>query len=339
MRAIRVVEPGKAKTVEVPDPIPVRGESVIAVRRIGLCGTDLRTYLGTNPIVEYPRIIGHEVGALLEEATTISGTRYEPGTVVTVNPYTTCGRCPACRSGRHNACQYNETMGNQRDGAGMERIALPPDKLYALPGLTVDAAAAIEPLSVGFHAAHRGEVTSDDTVVVLGTGVIGLGAVAGAAARGARVVAVDLDGRKLKLAKALGARVTINGARESVFERVLELTGGEGASVVIEAIGLPGTYRQAVDLVCFTGRVVYIGYAKEDVAFTTKLFVAKELDIRGSRNAMDEDFRAVIEAIRNDTVPVQTIITQRYPMGEVDAAFSFWKERPNDVTKIVLKVD
>lgn len=337
MKVVKIEAPGKVSVPETAEPLIKEGEIAIRVRRIGMCGTDLRTFTGQNPIVKYPVIFGHEIGGELMEESVIGGTVYPAGTVVTVNPYTNCGKCPACRRGRAYACQFNETLGNQRDGAAFEILMIPEGKVYPLQGMTLDEAVCVEPLSVGFHAARRGEITSADRVVVMGTGMIGLGAVIGAAARGADVIAVDLDNEKLEIARRCGASQVINSAKANLEEELSRLTGGEGADVVIEAIGLPATYRTAIDIVAFTGRVVYIGYAKEDVPFTTKYFVAKELDIRGSRNAAPEDFLAVIDTLKKGDVPVEKIITHRYPIAEAGAAFKRWAEAPGNVIKMILE--
>ncbi|MBB6480689.1 zinc-binding alcohol dehydrogenase family protein [Spirochaeta isovalerica] len=337
MKVVKIDEPYKISLREMDVPAKKPGEAQIRIKRIGLCGTDLRSYRGQNPIVQYPIIFGHEIGGELMEEATISGMKYPAGTVVTVNPYTNCGTCPSCRRGRAYACQFNETLGNQRDGAAFEYMTIMTEKVYPLPGLSLDDAVCVEPLSVGFHASRRGEITSGDKVVVMGTGMIGLGAVIGAAARGAEVIAVDLDDDKLETARICGAAHVINTSKLELEAEVAKLTGGEGADVVIEAIGLPATYRAAIDIVAFTGRVVYIGYAKEDVPFTTKYFVAKELDIRGSRNAAPEDFSAVIETLKSGSVPVEKIITHRYPLQEADAAFKRWAENPGNVIKMILE--
>lgn len=173
MRTCRIVKPGRAEIAEIEEAGHRAEETTIDVKHIGLCGTDLRTFTGDNPIVQYPRVIGHEIGALLSQDSAIDGVTYPKGTVVALNPYTTCGKCPACRNDRSNACMHNETLGNQRDGAGREQFQISPRKLYPLQGLNTRVAACIEPLSVGFHAAKRGQVSQGDLVVVLGTGVIG----------------------------------------------------------------------------------------------------------------------------------------------------------------------
>jgi 2-desacetyl-2-hydroxyethyl bacteriochlorophyllide A dehydrogenase len=338
MKVVKIDGPHKVSVTEMPRPEKKPGEARIRIRRIGLCGTDLRSYTGQNPIVEYPIIFGHEIGGELMDKAVINGTEYPAGTVVTVNPYTNCGECPSCRRARAYACQFNETLGNQRDGAAFEYMTIPAEKVYPLPGLSLDDAVCVEPMSVGFHASSRGEIGPGDKVVVMGTGMIGLGAVIGAAARGAEVIAVDLDDEKLETARLCGATQVINSAKAKLEDEVDRLTGGDGADVVIEAIGLPVTYRAAIDIVAFTGRVVYIGYAKEDVPFTTKYFVAKELDIRGSRNAAPEDFIAVIETLKSGKVPVKKIITHRFPIDEADAAFKRWAEAPGNVIKMILEV-
>ncbi|MFO8063074.1 MAG: alcohol dehydrogenase catalytic domain-containing protein [Spirochaetia bacterium] len=225
MKACRITEPGHVETSEIPNPAPTGEETVVDVKRVGLCGTDLRAYTGENPNIEYPRIIGHEIGAVLREPCVVDGRSYDPGTVVAVNPYSNCGHCPACRNGRSYACQFNQTLGNQRDGAATEQLAIKANRLYPLPGLDVDAAACVEPMSVGFHAAARGGISETDSVVVLGAGMIGLGAVAGAVARRARVIVIDLDDRKLKVAQTLGADAVINARNADPHSGIAEHKG------------------------------------------------------------------------------------------------------------------
>ncbi len=164
-------------------------------------------------------------------------------------------------------------------------------------------------MSVGFHAVSRGAVTDIDYVLVIGCGMIGIGAIVRASMRGANVIAMDLDDEKLELATHFGARYTINSKSEDVHTKLQEITGGFGPDVIIEAVGSPITYQTAINEVAFTGRVVCIGYSKQDVTFQTKYFVQKELDIRGSRNAMPSDFRAVINYLRSAQTPYHKVIT------------------------------
>jgi len=216
-----------------------------------------------------------------------------------------------------------------------EYVVLPWQKVIVDDQISARDLVLVEPLSVGFHAVSRGAVTDLDVVMVIGCGMIGTGAIIRAALRGARVIAVDLDREKLDLARQLGATDTIHSAEEDVQTRVMALTNGMGPDVVIEAVGSPATYRMAIDLVAFTGRVVCIGYAKAEILFETKYFVSKELDIRGSRNALPEDFRAVMAYIKRHKLPA-SLITAVYRPEEAGEALRYWAENRGNVLKIIL---
>ena len=255
-----------------------------------------------------------------------------------MSPYTNCGKCASCRRNRPNACQFNETLGVQRDGAMAEYITMPAEKLYPAK-LTIKELCLVEPLTVGFHAVARGRVTAQDSVAVIGCGGVGLGAVAASHFAGARTIAVDVDDIKLGIAKKAGADYTINSQQESMHDKLLELTNGLGPDVIIEAIGLPQTFRAAVEEVAFTGRVVYIGYAKEPVSYETRLFVQKELDILGSRNALPEDFRQVIHMLENHLFPVEDAVSIIAPLEDAPGLLRAWTENPSRFTKIMVTMD
>ncbi len=214
---------------------------------------------------------------------------------------------------------------------------MPADKLYPA-NLSVKELCLVEPLTVGFHAAARGRITPADTVAVFGCGGVGLGAIAAAHFFGARTIAVDIDDAKMEIARKAGAAFTINTRQDSLHERLLEITGGLGPDVVIEAIGLPQTFRSAVEEVAFTGRVVYIGYAKEPVAYETRLFVQKELDILGSRNALPEDFRRVIAMLEEHRFPVEDTVSSVVPLEEAADVLREWSDNPSRFTKIMVSM-
>ena len=337
MKALIMPRPGEACMQDVDEVKRGDEEVLLKVRMVGLCGSDLNSYRGKNPMVTFPRIPGHEVAGTIEEASR-SRPEFAAGLNVTLSPYTQCGKCPSCLRGRPNACQFNETLGVQRDGALREYIAVPAAKLYRAD-LTIKELCLVEPLTVGFHAAARGRVVANDTVAILGCGGVGLGAVAAAAFRGARTIGIDVDDKKLEIATKAGATETINSARDNLHERLLELTNGRGPDVVVEAIGLPQTFRAAVEEVAFTGRVVYIGYAKEAVAFETRLFVQKELDILGSRNALPEDFHAVIQMLELRHFPVDDAVSVIVPMVEAPQAIQRWSDNPSSFSKILVQVN
>lgn len=335
MKALVITETGRTQYVKRPLPSPAPGEVLLQIKRLGYCGSDLNTYRGLNPMVTYPRIPGHEIGAVIAEVTEGVPVRYQVGMVATVLPYTTCGGCPSCRSGRVNACRSNQTLGVQRDGALTEFLCMPWQKLVCSDKLSVTEHTMVEPLSVGFHAAERGRVTNADTVLVLGCGMVGLGAISGAALlHGARVIAVDVDDTKLGLAKKAGAAETINSKTDDLHEKLQVATKGDGPSVVVEAVGLPTTFRAAVDEVCFAGRVVYIGYAKDPVCYETKCFIMKELDILGSRNATQKNFSDVIQVLESGCYPLEKTITHCVPFDQAGDALAAWAADPSCVTKI-----
>ena len=333
MKAVSLINKGDARIVQIAEPAPSTQELLLQVDMVGLCGTDLNSFRGNNPLVTYPRVLGHEIAA-----TVLQGTSEVPaGTRVAVSPYTSCGRCSSCRRRRFNACKDNQTFGVQRDGALTELLVVPEAKVYP-SALSAKELCLVEPLTVGFHAAARARVTEDDVVAVFGCGGIGLGAVAGSAFRKARTIAIDLDDTKLATARAAGARHLINSDREDLRARLQELTDGNGPDVVIEAIGLPATFQAAVEVVAFTGRVVYIGYAKEPVAYETKLFVQKELDILGSRNALPGDFRQVIAMLEAGHFPVDLAVSAIVGLEEAPAMLAKWSGSPADYTKIMVQV-
>lgn len=336
MKALQITRPGEAAVVDVPEPEPKAGELLLRVQMVGMCGSDLNTFRGKNPLVTYPRILGHEIGATIESTDASSG--LVAGSPVTVSPYTSCGSCSSCLAGRPNACQYNQTFGVQRDGALAEFIVAPREKIYCAPGLSLQELALVEPLTIGFHAVARGRVTAEDTVAVFGCGGVGLGAISGAARRGATVIAIDVDDNKLELAATAGAKFTLNSSREPLHERLRELTDGHGPNVSIEAIGLPSTFRSAVDETAFCGRVVYIGYAKEPVYYETRFFVQKELDILGSRNALPEDFRSVIEMLQAREFPVDRTISSIVPLADSGQTLREWSADPSRFSKILVRV-
>ncbi len=334
MQALIIDAPGKFSYGERPQPTVKDGDVLLRLKRLGFCGTDLNTFRGGNPLVTYPRVPGHEIAAIIEAVTPGVPENLKVGLEVTVMPYTACGKCTSCRSGRVNACRYNQTLGVQQEGAFTSYIAVPWQKVVTAR-LAVRELALVEPLAVGFHAAARGRVTKADTVLVFGCGMIGLGAIAAAGLhRGANVIAVDIEDNKLALARQAGATHVINSKTESLAERVQALTNGDGPHVIVEAVGAPATFLAAVDLACFAGRIVYIGYAKAPIAYETKYFVMKELDILGSRNSTTKDFRDVIAMLESGRYPVAETVTRTVPFEQAGEALQQWSDQPGIITKI-----
>lgn len=338
MRALYITEPGVTELRELPAPKPATGEVLLRPRLIGLCGTDLSTFRGRNPLVSYPRIPGHEIAATIVEAGPEVPPELRPGLDVTLYPNTACGHCASCRRGRANACKFNRTLGVQRDGAMAGLFTIPWQKLVEAPTLSLRELVLVEPLAVGFHAVERGRIGRTDTVAILGCGAVGLGAIACAVSRGATVVAIDLDSNKLQLAQQLGATHLLDSSAIPVHEALAALTGGFGPDAIIEAVGTAATYRMAIEEVAHSGRVIYVGWVKEPVSFETSFFVHKELDILGSRNYLNE-FPAVIDVLAKRDFPVDATVSATVPLASAGDALREWSDSPGKFTKILVDMD
>lgn len=337
MKAIEISHDGGCRVVYTDQATePATDEVLLRIVHVGFCGSDINTFMGRNGMALNPVIPGHEVGAVIEAVGEGVPQELQAGMTVTCNPYTNCGHCASCRRGRVNACQHNQTLGVQRNGAMRQYICLPWQKIIPATRLTTIQAALVEPMSVGFHAVSRGGVTDIDTVLVIGCGMVGLGAIVRSALRGATVIAADIDDEKLQLARQLGARYTINTKSADAKTQLNQYTEGMGPDVVIEAVGSIPTYQMAIDVVAFTGRVVCIGYAKSDVELPTRLFVQKELDIRGSRNADPADFRAVIRYIEGGTCPVDQLVTRIIRPEQALDTLKWWSQNPGKVFRILV---
>jgi 2-desacetyl-2-hydroxyethyl bacteriochlorophyllide A dehydrogenase len=336
MQALVIKSVGDTAFMGVETPEPGSGEVLLNVDWVGLCGSDLNTFRGLNPLVTLPRIPGHEIGGTIESFGADVPADFKVGAQAIVIPYTACGKCSACRSGRANACKYNETLGVQRTGGMSTQIVVPFDKIILNEVLSGPELALVEPLSVGFHAVDRGSVKATDTVLVLGAGMIGVGAILGALARGARVLAAEVSEVKHEALLKLGVERVINPNAEDMATVIAKLTDDDGADVVIEAVGIPDTFRAAVDLACFGGRVVYVGYAKSEVSYNTSLFNLKELDIMGSRNAARADFEAVIDYLEANRGLQDQLISRVFPWADALEAFPYWEENRQNTFKVMI---
>ena len=194
MKALQIPQPRRIRVIDVPEsPAPGPGEILLRMHYVGFCGSDLNTWRGRNAMAKPAVIPGHEIGATIEAVGPDVPGQFCPGQIVTANPYTHCGHCASCREGRFNACEHNETLGVQRDGAMRGSLVVPWEKVIPAEGISLRDAALIEPMSVGFHAVARGQVSDTDTVLVIGCGMVGLGAVIRSLRRGATVISADIQ--------------------------------------------------------------------------------------------------------------------------------------------------
>ena len=338
MKAFTLFDKGDIRLVDIREPAVGREEVLINVHYVGLCGSDLNSFRGLMPLVTFPRIPGHEISGVITDKGIEVPDDINIGSKVTVLPYTNCGKCTACRTGHSNACEFNQTMGVQRDGALTHHIAVDYRKVYTSLKLSFRELAMVEPFSVGYHAANRGGVNQSDIVLIIGCGAIGIGALASAVDKGAKVLAVDIDESKLILAKKLGAVYTINSTKVNVLKSIQEFTNNRGVSVVIEAVGSQETYTLSVEAVSFAGRIVFIGYPKKEVLVNAPMLVKKEINIYGSRNALNV-FPSVINMFETKNLPLEEMITGIFPFEKTPEAFEYWDNNAASTIKIMIKID
>ena len=338
MKALFLTAIGQTEIREIEKPSIGPEEVLLKIGMVGFCGGDLNGFKGLFELQEYPNVLGHEVGGTIEAMGSQVPESFKLGNKVTVYPYLNCGKCISCRKGRRNACQDNKTMGVRRPGAMTRYIAIHWQDLFMSEKLSLKELALVEPLTVGFHAAARGRVSSQDRVAVIGCGIVGMGAIASAVNRGAEVIAIDIDDSKMDIAKKIGVAHTINTSREDLHEELTRITNGDGPDVIIEAVGNATTYRAAVDEVAYTGRVVCIGYAKSAVEFNTGIFVRKEIEILGSRNCTDE-FPEVIAYLEAGKFPVEDVISKTVSLDDAGAALADWAANAKGITKIMVDFD
>jgi L-gulonate 5-dehydrogenase len=296
---------------------PGPGYVPIDVKAVGICGSDIHAFQGTQPLQTYPRVLGHEVSGTVSSA---SG-GFDEGQPVTMEPRLRCGQCYPCRQGRYNCCVELKVVGVHADGAMCERIWAPRHLIHELPdGMPIPHGAMIEPLAIACQVVDRGRIREGDSVLVVGAGPIGLLTLQAAKARGAEVYVSEIDSARLSLAERLGADGTINPREENMRDRVDELTIGEGPNVVIEAAGSPATTEAAIELVSAGGRVVVVGLYGGKIDFEPMVIIRKELDILGSRNSTGK-FPVAISLIDQGKVRVSELITHRFPLEMAPEVF------------------
>lgn len=283
MKAVIMDSPGKMRIAEMTTPIPTENETLVKIAAAGVCAGDLYIYVGKNPYAIYPCVAGHEMaGEIVEVGKAVK--LFHIGQRVVIDPFVGCGKCYPCRIGKYNCCVNLHILGVHSPGGYAEYLCVPESKLYLVPdNLSLALAAFAEPIAIGIQACNRGEVSQEDTVLILGCGPIGMVTIEVAKARGARVIAVDINSERLEIASNMGAEPVLSD--NNLLKKILDLTNNEGASVVIEATGVASVMQQTTDLVAAGGRIVILGVVPKGVGITFAGldFTRKELTILGSR--------------------------------------------------------
>ncbi|HTN21439.1 MAG TPA: zinc-binding alcohol dehydrogenase family protein [Pelobium sp.] len=338
MKTLVCSNPGEFNYQQSEQPVLEKDQAIIKIKRIGICGTDLHAYEGTQPFFSYPRILGHELSGELIDFDNAPG--FEKGEAVTFIPYFSDGTCIACRSGKPNCCSNIKVFGVHIDGGMAEYVSVPSKYLLHGKGLSYDELALVEPLAIGAHGVRQANVKAGEFVLVVGAGPIGLGTMEFAKIAGAKVIALDVNDMRLDFCKnELGVFATVNAITENVTEKLLEITGGDMPTVVIDATGNLKAINNGINFLAHGGRYVLIGLQKEAFSFSHPEFHKRETTLMSSRNATIEDFEHVISSMQKGLVNPQTYITHRVGFDEVKDEFSSWLDPKNGVIKAMVSLD
>lgn len=337
MKVLTCTSPGSFEYSDQPQPVALGGNAIIRIKRIGICGTDLHAFEGTQPYFNYPRVLGHELSGELVDADGASG--FRKGETVTLIPYFYCGVCIACRSGKPNSCVHLKTFGVHVDGGMKEYISVPSYSLVHGNGLSEEALALIEPLAVGAHGVRRAAVQPGEFVLVVGAGPIGLGVMQFAQIAGGVVIALDVNERRLEFCRSrLDVRHIVNGANEDISKKLSEITNGDMPTVVIDATGSQKAINQAFRYMAHGGRYVLVGLQKGDITFSHPEFHKRESTLMSSRNATRDDFDHVISALKTGRIDPVTYITHRVGFGQVKDEFPGWLDPASGVIKVMVEI-
>ena len=326
--------PGTLLAQDRPMPATAEGDVLLRVKRVGVCGTDLHIFTGNQPYLSYPRVMGHELSGIVEQAP--QGSTLAPGDVVYVMPYLSCGRCVACRQGKSNCCTNIQVLGVHRDGAFTEYLSVPQQFVHKATGVSLDQAAMVEFLSIGAHAVRRADVKVGQRVLVVGAGPIGMAAMIFAKLRGGEVTALDSRADRLAFcAGALGMHAAVPLGDDDEAQ-LADLTNQEFFDVVFDATGNPKAMERGFRFVAHGGSYVLISVVGATISFSDPEFHQRETTLLGSRNATTEDFEPVLQAMRDGLIP-SALNTHRMALADVPQRFATLLDPAQGVIKAIVE--
>ena len=341
MKALVLTEYNHFAIQDVPQPQAAPQEVLIQVRACGICGSDIHGMDGSSGRRIPPIIMGHEASGVIAQVGR-GVTAWQPGDRVTFDSTIWCGACSFCASGRGNLCENRRVLGIscaefRQDGALAEYVAVPQNIVYRLPdGLSFEQAAMVEPVSVAVHGVGRVSVRLNDTAVVVGSGMIGLLVVQALRAAGCgRILAVDVQPARLELACRLGADEGLSPKGTDVVAEVLRRTGGRGADVVMEAVGLPDTVALAIASVRKGGAVGLVGNLAAEAPLPLQAVVTREITLYGSC-ASSGEYPACLDMIARGTIHLEPLISAVAPLNEAPAWFARLYKGNEGLMKVIV---
>jgi 2-desacetyl-2-hydroxyethyl bacteriochlorophyllide A dehydrogenase len=336
MKVLLCEKPAKFEYIERNGPSAKTENAILKVKRIGICGTDLHAFEGTQPYFEYPRVLGHELAC--EIADMKSNGEFTIGDNVTFIPYFNCGECIACKNGLTNCCVNMKVFGVHIDGGMSEYISVPVNKLLQGGNMSFDELALVEPLAIGAHAVRRAAVRPGEFVLIAGAGPIGLGTMEFARLAGANVIAMDMNEGRLDFCKErLHIKHVINPSTMDVMKQLKQFTGGDMPTVVIDATGNLKAINTGFQYMAHGARYVLIGLQKNEILISHPEFHKREATLMSSRNATREDFDHVMTCMKKGLVDPATYITHRVGFDEVKDNFNSWLDPASGVIKAMVE--
>ena len=337
MKALVCTKPGVLENLQIDAPIHLPGNTILKIKRIGVCGTDLHAFEGSQPFFDYPRILGHELAAEIAET---DAPGFEIGQAVTIIPYFNCGHCIACRNDKPNCCVELRVCGVHRDGGMVEYLSVPSYSLIHNQGLELDELALVEPLAIGAHGIRRAALREGEFVLVVGAGPIGLGIMEFARIAGGKVIAVDINEERLEFCRSrLGVEWLINAGSQDINAELLEITQGDMPTVVIDATGSLKAIKSAFRFMAHGGRYVLVGLQKEEIGFSHPEFHKREATLMSSRNATRSDFQWVMRALQEKWIDPKIFITHRVAFPQVKDEFHKWLNPGHGVIKAMIEMN
>ncbi|WP_440876012.1 zinc-binding alcohol dehydrogenase family protein [Thalassotalea sp. PLHSN55] len=337
MKAVVCIKPGLLQNSEKDKPSPKQGEVLVKIKSIGICGTDIHAYGGSQPFFEYPRVLGHELSGVVEASG--EGVSIANGSSVYIIPYMSCGQCIACRNEKPNCCTDIAVLGVHRDGGMCEYVCVPESAVVKTDGLSFNEMAVIECLAIGAHAVRRAQITEKDTVLIQGAGPIGLGALQFAQGAGAKVIVSEVFEQKRQFCKE---QYKVHGTVDALGDvnaQLSELTQGEFPTVIIDCTGNVKAMESAVNNLAHGGKIVFVSVVKAALSFDDPEFHKRETTLLGSRNATLEDFEHVVSSLKNGKVRIEPFVTHKAKFSELIPAFKEWVKPETGVIKAVVELD
>lgn len=334
MKAVYMEKPWNIEISDMQMPEPKEGEALLRVKSAGICGSDIGAFRGTNGLVSYPRIIGHEIAGEVISIPENNKNGIKPGDRVIVDPYLYCGHCYPCSIGRTNCCVDLKVLGVHVDGGMAEYFCHPADMLLKVPDdMPWDIIPLAEPLTIALHGIHRLNLKAGEHIAINGAGPIGLLAAMVALHYGAEPIMIDLIKERLDFAKSLGVQYTINLREEDLVEKVSEYTNGRMAECVMEASGANSAIRATLDIVSHAGRIALTGWPKQETPIPTDMITRKEVDVRGARTSAGE-FPEAIDLIYHQKVDARRILTKVISIDEAPETIRDIEKNPGDYMKV-----